>query len=55
MAIRADDLDQAKAEEACKAAQVRLRERLGDEDAAMVNGAIARSLEQLRGRKRQRK
>jgi len=55
MAIQADDLDQAKAEEACRAAAVRLRERLSAEDAAMVNAAIARSLEQLRGRKRQRK
>lgn len=55
MAIRADDLDQAKAQEACKAAKVRLRERLGDEDAAMVNAAIMRSIERLRGRKRQRK
>jgi F-type H+-transporting ATPase subunit epsilon len=55
MAIQADDLDQAKAEEARQAAAARLRERLGSEDAAMVNAAIVRSLEQLRGRKRQRK
>jgi F-type H+-transporting ATPase subunit epsilon len=55
MAIRADDLDQAKAEEACRAAAVRLGERLSAEDAAMVNAAIMRSLEQVRGRKRQRK
>jgi F-type H+-transporting ATPase subunit epsilon len=55
MALRADDLDEAKAEQARKAAEARLRERLGDEDAAVVNAAILRSIESLRGRKRARK
>ncbi|MBM3880848.1 MAG: ATP synthase F1 subunit epsilon [Verrucomicrobia bacterium] len=55
MAIRADDLDEAKADEARKAAEKRLRERLGEADAALANAAIMRSVEHLRGRRRQRK
>lgn len=55
MALKADDLDEAKAEQARRAAGARLRERLGDEDAAVVNAAIVRSIENLRGRKRARK
>ncbi len=51
MAISADDMDDAKAEEARKAAEARLRERLGDAEAAMVNAAITKSLAQVRGRK----
>jgi len=52
MAIRADDLDEAKVEQARQAAENRLRERLSDADAAVANAAIARSLEHLRGRRR---
>ena len=52
MAIRADEVDEAKAEEARKAAEKRLKERLGESDAAVVNAAIVRSIEHLRGRKR---
>jgi F-type H+-transporting ATPase subunit epsilon len=55
MAIKADDLDEAKAEQARKAAEARLRERLGEENAAVVNAAIARSIDSLRGRRRGRK
>ena len=52
MAIRADDLDDARIEQARQAAENRLRERLGDADAAVVNASIARSIEHLRGRRR---
>jgi F-type H+-transporting ATPase subunit epsilon len=55
MALKADDLDEAKAEQARRAAEARLRERLGDADAAVVNAAVVRSIQSLRGRKRARK
>jgi F-type H+-transporting ATPase subunit epsilon len=55
MAIRADDLDDAKAEAARAAAEKRLKERLGDGDAAAVNAAIMRSVEVLKGRRRRGK
>jgi F-type H+-transporting ATPase subunit epsilon len=54
MAVRAEDADEAQCAEAVKAAENRLRERLGDEDAVAVNAAIARSIEQMRGRRRRR-
>lgn len=52
MAIRADDLDDAKAEAARAAAEKRLKERLGEGDAAAANAAIMRSVEALKGRRR---
>ncbi len=52
MAVRADELDDAKAEAARKAAEARLRERLGEEEAAVVNSAILRSVQESRGRRR---
>lgn len=55
MAIRGEELDEAKAEEARKAAEARLRERMTEDDAAVVNAAIARSIEGLRSRRRPRK
>lgn len=55
MAIRGEELDEAKAEEARKAAEARLRERMTEDEAAVVNAAIARSIEGLRTRRRLRK
>jgi F-type H+-transporting ATPase subunit epsilon len=55
MAIRADDLDDAKAEAARVAAEKRLKERLGESDAAAVNATIMRSMEALKGRRRRGK
>jgi F-type H+-transporting ATPase subunit epsilon len=55
MAITADEVDEAAADSARKAAESRLRERLGDEDAVAVNAALLRSIQHLRGRARQRK
>src|SRR5436309_2206839 len=48
LAIPADRIDEAKAEEA------RLREKLSDEEIASVNGSLARSLAQLRVKRRRR-
>jgi F-type H+-transporting ATPase subunit epsilon len=54
MALKADDLDEATAEQARRAAEARLKERLGESDAATMNAAIVRSIESLRGRRRPR-
>jgi len=50
--IPADRIDEAKAEEARQRAEARLREKLSDEDIASVNGSLARSLAQLRVKRR---
>jgi F-type H+-transporting ATPase subunit epsilon len=55
LAVAADRIDEAKAEEARKRAEARLREKLSDEEVANVNAALARSLAQLRVKRRQRK
>ena len=55
MAIRAENIDEAKAEEARKRAEARLNEKLDDEEAAMVSAALAHSLAQLNVKRRQRK
>jgi F-type H+-transporting ATPase subunit epsilon len=55
MAIRAENIDEAKAEEARKRAEARLSEKLDDEEAAMVSAALAHSLAQLNVKRRQRK
>ena len=55
LAVAADRIDEAKAEEARKRAEARLREKLSDEEVANVNASLARSLAQLRVKRRQRK
>jgi F-type H+-transporting ATPase subunit epsilon len=55
MAIRAENIDETKAEEARKRAEQRLSEKLDDEEAAMVSAALAHSLAQLNVKRRQRK
>ena len=55
MAIRAENIDESKAEEARKRAEQRLSEKLDDEEAAMVNAALAHSLAQLSVKRRQRR
>jgi len=52
LAIPADRIDEAKAEEARQRAEARLREKLSDEEIASVNGSLARSLAQLRVKRR---
>ena len=55
LAIPADRIDEAKAEEARRRAEARLREKLSAEEAATVNASLVRSLAQLRVKKRQRR
>ena len=54
LAIAAENIDEAKAEEARQLAAARLRETMSSEEIASVNAALARSLAQLRIKRRQR-
>jgi F-type H+-transporting ATPase subunit epsilon len=54
LAVAADRIDEAKVEEARRRAEARLREKLSDEETASVNASLARSLAQLRVKRRQR-
>ena len=53
MAIPVAQIDEAAAEEARQRAAARLREKLSSEEVASVNAALARSLAQLRVKRRQ--
>jgi F-type H+-transporting ATPase subunit epsilon len=55
LAVSAERIDEAKAEEARRRAEARLREKLSDEEVATVNASLARSLAQLRVKRRQRR
>ena len=52
MAIAANDIDEAKAEEARRRAEARLAEHINDEEAAVVQAALANSLAQLQVKRR---
>ena len=54
MAIKAADIDEARAEEARQRAEARLREKIADEEVATVNASLARALAQLRVKRRRR-
>ena len=54
MAIKADDIDEARAEEARKRAEARLAEKLTDEEQATVQASLMHSLAQLKVKRRQR-
>ncbi len=54
MAIKADDIDEARAEEARKRAEARLLEKLSDEETATVQSALLHSLTQLNVKRRRR-
>ncbi len=54
MAVAADKIDEAKAEEARRSAEARLREKVSAEEIASLNASIARSLAQLRVKRRRR-
>jgi F-type H+-transporting ATPase subunit epsilon len=54
MAIKADDIDEARAEEARKRAEARLSEKLSEEEAATVQSALLHSLTQLNVKRRRR-
>lgn len=53
MALQAESIDEAQAEEARKRAEARLHEQLSDEEAALVSAALAHSLAQLQVKRRQ--
>ena len=53
LAIAAENIDEAMAEEARQRAQARLKEKLSAEEVANVNAALARSLAQIRVKRRQ--
>jgi F-type H+-transporting ATPase subunit epsilon len=55
MAIKADDIDEMKAEEARKKAEARLAEKLTDEEQATVQAALLHSLTQLNVKRRNRR
>lgn len=52
MAIKAEDIDESKAEEARRRAEARLSEKLDDEESATVQAALAHSLAQLKVKRR---
>jgi F-type H+-transporting ATPase subunit epsilon len=54
MAMKADDIDETKAEEARKRAEARLAEKLSDEEQATVQAALMHSMAQLKVKRRQR-
>jgi F-type H+-transporting ATPase subunit epsilon len=53
IAIKADDIDEVKAEEARKRAEARLQEKLSGEEMASVSASLAHSLAQLKVKRRQ--
>jgi F-type H+-transporting ATPase subunit epsilon len=54
MAVAAESIDEAKAEEARARAMARLHDKIADEEVASVNASLARSLAQLRVKRRRR-
>jgi F-type H+-transporting ATPase subunit epsilon len=52
MAIKAENVDTVKAEEAKRRAEARLAEKIDDEEAALVSAALAHSLAQLKVKRR---
>jgi F-type H+-transporting ATPase subunit epsilon len=53
LAVAAERIDEAKAEEARLRAEARLREKLSDEEVASVNASLARAVVQLHVKRRQ--
>ncbi|MFO1478454.1 MAG: F0F1 ATP synthase subunit epsilon [Verrucomicrobiota bacterium] len=54
MAIKADDIDEAKVEEARKRAEARLAEKIDDEEVAMVEASLAYAVAELKVRQRRK-
>jgi F-type H+-transporting ATPase subunit epsilon len=54
MAIQADNIDEAAAEQARQRAEERLKQKLSDEDSAMVHAALANALTQLQVKRRRK-
>ena len=55
MAIAADNIDEAKAQEALQRAQARLAQKLSDEDASMVQASLVHATAQLKVKRSQRR
>ncbi len=55
MAIQADNIDEAKADEARKRAESWLQEKLTDEETAAVQASLMHSLAQLKVKRRQKR
>jgi F-type H+-transporting ATPase subunit epsilon len=55
MAIKADDIDEAKANEARQLAEARLSQKITDEEAAHIRAALAHSMTQITVKHRRRK
>ena len=55
MAIRAENIDEQKVEEARNRAEERLKEKLSNDEQAMVSAALAHSLAQLHVKRRTRR
>ena len=54
MAVAAANIDEAKAEEARRRAEARLKEKLSAEEVATVNASLTRSLAQIQVKRRRR-
>ena len=54
MAIEADNIDEAKAEEALRLAESRMAEKISDEEAAHVQAALTHATTQLKVKRRRR-
>jgi F-type H+-transporting ATPase subunit epsilon len=54
MAIKAENIDEVKADEARRRAEARLSEKLDDEEIASASAALAHSLAQLKVKRRQK-
>jgi F-type H+-transporting ATPase subunit epsilon len=52
MALRAENIDEVKAEEARKRAEARLAEQLDDDETALVESALAHSLVKIKVKRR---
>ena len=55
MAIRAENIDEAKAEEARRRAEARLAEKIDSEESAMVQAALINATAQLKVKRQQRR
>jgi F-type H+-transporting ATPase subunit epsilon len=55
MAIAADDIDEAKAEEARRLAEARLSQKISDEEAAHIQAALAHATTQLKVKRLRKK
>lgn len=55
MAVKAENIDEAAAEQARQRAEDRLKQKLSDEDAAMVQATLAHALTQLQVKRRHKR